>query len=89
MSARGNSPKVRAHLARMRAIREARRNARVAAGGRWQDGHWLTAESYAHGEAMDPGEAERRKEDGTIHPLDFNDRSSVDWSDVDRSGVYE
>lgn len=88
-TARGTSPKARAHLARMRAERQRKRAEREAKGGDWRNGHWLTSESFSGGRIDAPAPDAAGPDDRAgVRVLDFNDRSSVDWHDLDDAAEY-
>ncbi len=87
-SVRGISTKARAYQARMRSLRRNRRAAVERSGGDWRATHWANGNVpglYADGAGID---GELPVDGNGVHALDFNDRSVVDWSDMDKAEDY-
>lgn len=84
---RGISPAARAYQARMRALRRSRRSEIEAGGGDWKKAHWAngTMPTYTGGPDYDTVPV---PDGDTIVPLDFADRSVVDWSDLDAAEEF-
>ena len=86
--ARGISTRARAYQARMRSLRKERRAQIERGGGDWRVAHWANGNVpglYADGAGID---GELPVDGNGVHPLDFNDRSVVDWSDMDKAEDY-